>query len=112
MESEITGQTRARVVGIGELLWDNLPAGPRLGGAPANFAVFSARLGNQASVVSCLGDDPEARPPATSCHSRTSTSASCRLPPPTRLAQFRSVFPPRTNRFTPSRPAPHGTLSV
>ena len=46
-----------RIAGIGELLWDILPSGPRLGGAPANFAVFSARLGNHAVLVSSVGDD-------------------------------------------------------
>jgi fructokinase len=48
-------------VGIGELLWDLLPSGPRLGGAPANFAVFSARLGNHTALVSSVGDDEYGR---------------------------------------------------
>ena len=34
------------IVGIGELLWDLLPSGPRLGGAPTNFSTLSARLGD------------------------------------------------------------------
>lgn len=46
------------IVGIGELLWDLLPAGQQLGGAPANFAVMSARLGNHAVIASRLGVDP------------------------------------------------------
>jgi len=45
------------VVGLGELLWDLLPEGPRLGGAPANFAVMAGRLGNHAVVASRLGTD-------------------------------------------------------
>src|SRR5580693_435501 len=45
------------VVGLGELLWDLLPEGPRLGGAPANFAVMSGRLGNHAVIASRLGAD-------------------------------------------------------
>jgi fructokinase len=48
-------------VGIGELLWDLLPSGPRLGGALANFAVFSARLGNRTTLVSSVGDDDYGR---------------------------------------------------
>jgi fructokinase len=48
-------------VGIGELLWDLLPSGPRLGGALANFAVFSARLGNRTALVSSVGDDEYGR---------------------------------------------------
>jgi fructokinase len=45
------------IVGIGELLWDKLPSGARLGGAVANFTVLSARLGNHTSLVSSIGDD-------------------------------------------------------
>ncbi len=48
-------------MGIGEVLWDLLPSGPRLGGAPANFAVFSARLGNHTVLVSSVGDDEYGR---------------------------------------------------
>lgn len=52
---------RPRVVSIGELLWDLLPTGPQLGGAPANVACHAAALGAQAAVVSCVGDDPLGR---------------------------------------------------
>ncbi|SPE18075.1 putative fructokinase [Candidatus Sulfotelmatomonas gaucii] len=45
------------ILGIGELLWDMLPEGPRLGGAPANFAVMAGRLGNRAAILSRLGRD-------------------------------------------------------
>ncbi len=45
------------VVGLGELLWDLLPEGARLGGAPANFAVMAGRLGNRAVVASRVGTD-------------------------------------------------------
>jgi len=45
------------ILGIGELLWDLLPEGPRLGGAPANFAVMAARLGNHAAILSRIGQD-------------------------------------------------------
>ncbi len=53
-------QTAARdleVVGLGELLWDELPGGRRLGGAPANFAVMAARLGVHGTLASRLGTD-------------------------------------------------------
>jgi fructokinase len=46
-----------QIVAVGELLWDLLPSGARLGGAPANFAVFCARLGNRSVLVSSLGND-------------------------------------------------------
>ncbi len=45
------------VVGLGEVLWDILPAGPQLGGAPANFAYISSLLGHRAFVASCVGAD-------------------------------------------------------
>jgi fructokinase len=45
------------ILGLGELLWDLLPEGPRLGGAPANFAVMAARLGNHAVILSRIGRD-------------------------------------------------------
>lgn len=46
------------IVGLGELLWDMLPSGKRLGGAPANFTVMSSRLGNRGVIASRLGSDP------------------------------------------------------
>ena len=45
------------VLGIGELLWDMLPEGQRLGGAPANFSVMAGRLGNHAAILSRIGRD-------------------------------------------------------
>ena len=48
---------RYRIVGLGELLWDLLPAGRQLGGAPANFAYISTLLGNEGIIASRLGAD-------------------------------------------------------
>lgn len=45
------------VVGLGEILWDLLPAGRQLGGAPANFAYCSHLLGNRAVVASRIASD-------------------------------------------------------
>src|ERR1700746_1900411 len=45
------------VLGIGELLWDLLPEGPRLGGAPANFTVMAGRLGSHAAILSRIRRD-------------------------------------------------------
>ncbi|QDU93599.1 PfkB family carbohydrate kinase [Lignipirellula cremea] len=52
---------RPVVVGLGEILWDVFPSGPRFGGAPANFACSAAGLGkNQLKVyvASGVGRDP------------------------------------------------------
>ena len=48
---------RPLIVGIGEILWDMLPGGRQLGGAPANFAYHAKVLGADACVVSRVGDD-------------------------------------------------------
>jgi fructokinase len=45
------------VVGLGELLWDLLPSGKQLGGAPANFAYISSLFGNRGVVASRVGTD-------------------------------------------------------
>ncbi|HXR40691.1 MAG TPA: PfkB family carbohydrate kinase [Terracidiphilus sp.] len=45
------------ILGLGELLWDVLPEGPRLGGAPANFTVMAGRLGSHAVLLSRIGRD-------------------------------------------------------
>jgi len=47
------------VVGIGELLWDLLPGGRQIGGAPANFAYHAHALGAQGVLVSAVGEDPD-----------------------------------------------------
>lgn len=45
------------IVGIGEALWDMLPAGKQIGGAPANFAYHVSQLGLKSCVVSAIGCD-------------------------------------------------------
>jgi len=47
------------VVGLGEVLWDVLPEGKKLGGAPANFAYHAGQfLGNNNTIaISALGED-------------------------------------------------------
>ena len=45
------------IVGMGEALWDVLPEGKKIGGAPANFAYHVSQLGFNSRVVSAVGDD-------------------------------------------------------
>jgi len=45
------------VIGIGEALWDMLPEGKKLGGAPANFAYHASQFGLEALAVSAIGQD-------------------------------------------------------
>ena len=45
------------VVGMGEALWDVLPEGKKIGGAPANFAYHVSQFGLTSCVVSAVGAD-------------------------------------------------------
>ena len=45
------------VVGLGELLWDVLPGGKQIGGAPANFAYIVGLLGDRGVIASRIGAD-------------------------------------------------------
>ncbi len=50
----------ATIVGVGEVLWDVFPDGPRFGGAPANFACCAAALVDgrfRVQIVSGVGND-------------------------------------------------------
>lgn len=46
-----------KLVGLGEVLWDLLPGGKQLGGAPANFTCHARALGAEARIVSRVGRD-------------------------------------------------------
>lgn len=48
---------KLKVIAVGEIVWDMLPAGKQLGGAPLNFAFFSKELGVEAYAVSAIGND-------------------------------------------------------
>jgi fructokinase len=52
---------RPLLVGIGEVLWDLLPDGKQLGGAPANFAYHAHALGAETRIISAVGGDPPGR---------------------------------------------------
>lgn len=48
---------KRQIVGLGELLWDLLPSGKQLGGAPANFAYITTLLGDAGIPASRVGRD-------------------------------------------------------
>ncbi|MGQ9470898.1 MAG: carbohydrate kinase family protein [Candidatus Aminicenantales bacterium] len=56
-----TQSARSPIVGIGEILWDMFPDGPRLGGAPANCAYYASQLGQEGVIVSQVGEDLEGK---------------------------------------------------
>ena len=45
------------VVGLGEVLWDMLPEGRKIGGAPVNFAYHAGQFGIDTMSVSAIGND-------------------------------------------------------
>lgn len=45
------------VVGLGEVLWDLLPGGLQLGGAPTNFTYHAGALGARAMTITRIGND-------------------------------------------------------
>jgi fructokinase len=47
----------ARMLVVGEVLWDRFPDSARLGGAPLNFAAHCQRLGHAPRLLSAVGDD-------------------------------------------------------
>ena len=71
------------VVGLGEALWDVLPEGKKLGGAPANFAFHAGQFGLNSIAVSALGEDKLAEETYSSSKKRTCSTAcrACPTPP-------------------------------
>ena len=61
MNTRKTTEDQPVVIGLGEALWDLLPAGPQLGGAPANFAYHAHALGARAQVITRVGQDDYGR---------------------------------------------------
>jgi len=50
-----------KIAGIGELLWDVLPAGKQMGGAPCNFAFHAGQAGFDSYVISAVGTDRDGK---------------------------------------------------
>jgi len=62
MDSEASPKKREfTLAGIGEILWDELPEGRRLGGAPTNFAFHAHLQGARSFVISRVGKDSDGR---------------------------------------------------
>lgn len=50
-------QCSFKILSFGEILWDLLPDGKKMGGAPANFAYHCRQLGDDVKLVSRVGRD-------------------------------------------------------
>src|SRR5438128_1465414 len=59
--------TPIEIVGLGEVLWDLLPAGRQLGGAPFNFTFHCHQLGHASVMISRVGADDLGREIRAAC---------------------------------------------
>jgi fructokinase len=77
------------VVGLGEVLWDVLPDGKKLGGAPANFAYHAGQfLGNDNTIaISALGEDKLAEETLDALREHNLNDLLPRVPYPTGTVQ-------------------------
>lgn len=75
------------VVGLGEVLWDVLPEGKKLGGAPANFAYHAGQFGLDTMAVSALGEDKLADETIQQIEDKHLPYALPRMPYPTGTVQ-------------------------
>lgn len=75
------------VVGMGEALWDVLPEGKKIGGAPANFAYHVSQFGLPSCVVSAVGDDALGRGIAENFTSKGLNHHIATVPYPTGTVQ-------------------------
>ena len=82
-------QQKRYVVGLGEALWDVLPEGKKLGGAPANFAYHAGQfLGQDNTIaVSALGEDKLDEETIESLKAHGLTFLMPRVPYPTGTVQ-------------------------
>lgn len=76
------------IVGIGELLWDVLPDGKKIGGAPCNFAYHVSQLGYNSIVISAIGDDKLGEEIIENVESKQLQKIIDRVPYPTGVVQI------------------------
>lgn len=75
------------IVGLGEALWDVLPDGKKLGGAPANFAYHVGQFGLPSVAVSALGEDKLGEETIEALESKNLSYVMPRVPYPTGTVQ-------------------------
>lgn len=75
------------VVGMGEALWDVLPEGKKIGGAPANFAYHVSQFGLPGYVVSAVGGDALGREIVENFTSKGLNQLIAEVPYPTGTVQ-------------------------
>lgn len=75
------------IIGLGEALWDVLPEGKKIGGAPANFAYHVGRFGYESVAVSAIGEDRLGDETLTALESKGLEYVFPRVPYPTGTVQ-------------------------
>jgi len=75
------------IVGLGEALWDVLPEGKKLGGAPANFAYHAGQFGLDTIAISALGEDALAEETIEALKEHSLNYLMPRVPYPTGTVQ-------------------------
>ena len=75
------------IVGLGEALWDVLPEGKKLGGAPANFAYHAGQFGLDTIAISALGEDKLAEETIDALKEHSLNHMMPRVPYPTGTVQ-------------------------
>ena len=75
------------VIGIGEALFDVLPEGKKLGGAPANFAYHVSQFGLESCAVSAIGQDAYGEELTTELKSHNLNYLAEQVPYPTGTVQ-------------------------
>ena len=75
------------IVGLGEALWDVLPEGKKLGGAPANFAYHAGQFGLDTIAISALGEDKLAEETIDALKEHNLNHLMPRVPYPTGTVQ-------------------------
>ena len=75
------------IVGLGEALWDVLPEGKKLGGAPANFAYHAGLFGLDTIAISALGEDALAEETVEALKEHNLNYLMPRVPYPTGTVQ-------------------------
>lgn len=75
------------IVGLGEALWDVLPEGKKLGGAPANFAYHVKQFGFNSMAVSAVGNDKLGEETLAALNSKGLDYIMAQVPYPTGTVQ-------------------------
>lgn len=105
----MTMEKKQSVIGIGEALFDVLPEGKKLGGAPANFAYHVSQFGLNSCAVSAMGDDKLGKELEKELNDHHLNYQIDKVAYPTRPSRFHSM--PTAFLATTSRREQPGTTS-